>query len=248
MKISPKKRFSQNFLKNDEISKKIAALVSKKNILIEVGPGTGCLTKNLFEHKNLHLVEIDLDCVNYLKKKFPQLNERIKNENFLSLDLKKTFGQKLSIIGNFPYNISNKIFSKIIKDKDCIIELIGMFQKEVAERICNNKGKNRGFNSIMIQAFYDCEICFDVEKENFFPAPKVTSTVIKLIRNNRKKLNCDNQILESLLKHAFKQKRKKLRNALKNFNFDRNFDSILDKRAEELSFNDFELLAQNVNS
>ena len=248
MKISPKKRFSQNFLKNDEISKNIAALVSKKNILIEVGPGTGCLTKNLFEHEKLHLVEIDLDCVNFLKKKFPQINEKIKNENFLSLNLKKTFGEKLSIIGNFPYNISNKIFSKIINDKDCIVELIGMFQKEVAERICNKKGKNRGVNSIMVQAFYDCEICFDVEKENFFPTPKVTSTVIKLMRNNRKKLNCDNQILESLLKHAFKQKRKKLRNALKNFNFDRKLDSILDKRAEELSFNDFELLAQNVNS
>ena len=248
MKISPKKRFSQNFLKNDEISKKIAALVSKKNILIEVGPGTGCLTKNLFEHKNLHLVEIDLDCVNFLKKKFPKINEKIKNENFLALNLKKTFGEKLSIIGNFPYNISNKIFSKIINDKDCIVELIGMFQKEVAERICNKEGKNRGINSIMIQAFYDCEICFDVEKENFFPTPKVTSTVIKLVRNNRKKLNCDNQILKSLLNHAFKQKRKKLRNALKNFNFDRKLDSILDKRAEELSFNDFELLAQNVNS
>ena len=247
MKISPKKRFSQNFLKNDEISKNIAALVSKKNILIEVGPGTGCLTKNLFEHKNLHLVEIDLDCVNFLKRKFPQIKEKIKNENFLSLNLKKTFGEKLSIIGNFPYNISNKIFSKIINDKDCIVELIGMFQKEVAERVCSKKGKNRGFNSVMIQAFYDCEICFDVEKENFFPTPKVTSTVIKLVRNNRKKLNCDNQILESLLKHAFKQKRKKLRNALKKFNFDKNFDIILDKRAEELSFNDFELLAQNVN-
>ena len=248
MKISPKKRFSQNFLKNNEISKKIAALVSKKNILIEVGPGTGCLTKLLFEHKNLHLVEIDLDCVNFLKKKFPQLNEKIKNENFLSLNLKKTFGEKLSIIGNFPYHISNKLFSKIINDKDCIVELVGMFQKEVAERICNKKGKNRGYNSILIQAFYDCEICFDVEKENFFPTPKVTSTVIKLVRNNRKKLNCDNQILESLLNHAFKQKRKKLRNALKNFNFDRKFDLILDKRAEELSINDFELLAQNVNS
>ncbi len=248
MKISPKKRFSQNFLKNNEISKKIAALVSKKNILIEVGPGTGCLTKNLFEHKNLHLVEIDLDCVNFLKKKFPQLNEKIKNENFLSLNLKKTFGEKLSIIGNFPYHISNKLFSKIINDKDSIVELVGMFQKEVAERICNKKGKNRGYNSILIQAFYDCEICFDVEKENFFPTPKVTSTVIKLVRNNRKKLNCDNQILESLLNHAFKQKRKKLRNALKNFNFDRKFDLILDKRAEELSINDFELLAQNVNS
>ena len=248
MKISPKKRFSQNFLKNDEISKKIAALVSKKNIIIEVGPGTGYLTKNLLEHKNLHLVEIDLDCVNFLKKKFPQLNEKIKNENFLSLNLKKTFGEKLSIIGNFPYHISNKLFSKIINDKDCIVELVGMFQKEVAERICNKKGKNRGYNSILIQAFYDCEICFDVEKENFFPTPKVTSTVIKLVRNNRKKLNCDNQILESLLNHAFKQKRKKLRNALKNFNFDRKFDLILDKRAEELSINDFELLAQNVNS
>ena len=248
MKISPKKRFSQNFLKNNEISKKIAALVSKKNILIEVGPGTGCLTKNLFEHKNLHLVEIDLDCVNFLKKKFPQLNEKIKNENFLSLNLKKTFGEKLSIIGNFPYHISNKLFSKIINDKDSIVELVGMFQKEVAERICNKKGKNRGYNSVLIQAFYDCEICFDVEKENFFPTPKVTSTVIKLVRNNRKKLNCDNQILESLLNHAFKQKRKILRNALKNFNFDRKFDLILDKRAEELSINDFELLAQNVNS
>ena len=144
----------------------------------------------------------------FFKKKFPHLNEKIKNEDFLSLNLKKTFGEKLSIIGNFPYNISNKIFSKIINDKDCIVELIGMFQKEVAERICNKKGKNRGVNSIMVQAFYDCEICFDVEKENFFPTPKVTSTVIKLIRNNRKKLNCDNQILESLLKHAFKQKRK----------------------------------------
>ena len=248
MKISPKKRFSQNFLKNDEISKNIAALVSKKNILIEVGPGTGYLTKNLLEQKNLYLVEIDLDCVNFLKKKFPHLKEKIKNEDFLSLNLKKTFGEKLSIVGNFPYNISKKILSKIINDKDCVVELIGMFQKEVAERICNKRGKNRGVNTIMVQAFYDCEICFDVEKENFFPTPKVTSTVIKLMRNNRKKLNCDNQILESLLKHAFKQKRKKLRNALKNFNFDRKFDSILEKRAEELSFNDFELLAQNVNS
>ncbi len=248
MKISPKKRFSQNFLKNDEISKKIAALVSKKNILIEIGPGTGFLTKNLCEHENLHLIEIDIDCVNFLKKKFPQLNERIFNDNFLSIDLKRTFKEKVCIIGNFPYHISNKIFKKVIEDRDCVVELIGMFQKEVAERICNKKGKNRGFNSIMIQAFYDCEMCFDVEKENFFPTPKVTSTVIKLVRNNRKKLNCDYQILESLLKNALKQKRKKLRNALKSFNFDKKFDSILEKRAEELSFNDLELLAQNVNS
>ena len=102
MKISPKKRFSQNFLINNEISKKIAALVSKENILVEVGPGTGFLTKNLFEHKNLHLVEIDLDCVNYLKKKFPKLDDKIKNKNFLSLNLKKNIWRKIKYNRKLP--------------------------------------------------------------------------------------------------------------------------------------------------
>ncbi len=242
-KIRAKKKFGQNFLTNEDIAKKIvnSINVQKYNRILELGPGTGMLSKYLITVCDPILIEIDEEAVCYLKKHIPQINNIILAD-FLKIDLKPFLKKTNAIIGNFPYNISTQILFKILNYKNNIQTVVGMFQKEVAERICSKpKSKKYGIISVLIQAYYDAEILFNVEKENFFPQPKVESSIIKLTRNNVKQLSCDEELFKILVKTSFNQRRKKLKNALKTkiIDFEKIDLDLLNKRAEELSVNNF---------
>tara|TARA_B100001250_G_scaffold53452_1_gene41571 strand:- start:1107 stop:1871 length:765 start_codon:yes stop_codon:yes gene_type:complete len=242
MNVIPKKHFGQHFLINENISKKIADALDleKSNNIIEIGPGTGSLTKFLIpKSNNLQLIEIDCQAVDFLKKQFP--NTQIIHCDFLKLDLNKISWENYNIIGNFPYNISTQILFKIIEHRNNIHEVIGMFQKEVANRICSKpKNKTYGIPSVLIQAFFNCEQLFDVDADNFQPKPKVNSAIVKLTRNHTIYLGCKYDDFKKIIKSAFAQRRKKIKNALKNFtNLDNVDATLLSKRAEELSVSDF---------
>ena len=201
----------------------------------------GMLSKYLIKKCNPKLIEIDKESVDYLKKNIPELNNIILGD-FLKIDLKVLLKKKNAIIGNFPYNISTQILFKILTEKTHIQTIVGMFQKEVAERICSKpKSKKYGIISVLIQAYYNTEILFNVKKENFSPQPKIESSVIKLTRNNVETLNCDEEKFKVLVKNSFNQRRKKLKNSLKNqiIDFQKIDLDLISKRAEELSVADF---------
>ena len=242
-KIKAKKKFGQNFLINENIAQKIVNSINYKkyNQILEIGPGTGMLSKYLIKQCDPILIEIDKEIVNYLKKNIPEINNIILAD-FLKIELKSLLKSKNAIIGNFPYNISTQILFKILNYKDNINTVVGMFQKEVAERICSApKSKKYGISSILIQAYYNTEILFHVKKENFKPQPRVESSIIKLTRNKVKKLNCNEEKFKFLVKQSFNQRRKKLKNALKKqiIDFKKIDLDLMDKRAEELSVQDF---------
>jgi len=250
MTVKAKKELGQHFLTNKEISLNIVNSLhpDKTRHIIEVGPGVGALTDFLKQRNNpLTLVEIDADSVEYLKKKFSEKN--IIHADFLQLELKKLTIDPCAIIGNFPYNISSQILFKIIDNRDIIFESVGMFQKEVAERICSKpNSKKYGILSVLTQAYFNCEYLFEVSPDNFHPKPKVNSAVIKLTRNKTKKLACNHREFTQVVKIGFNQRRKKLKNALKKFSNldDSNLTSILSKRAEELSVKDFIMLTNQI--
>jgi 16S rRNA (adenine1518-N6/adenine1519-N6)-dimethyltransferase len=219
-KVTPKKRFGQHFLKDLSIAEQIADTISTdvKNVL-EVGPGTGALTQFLLNNPNINLqaVEVDMASYDYLQEKYPQL--KIFREDFLKMDFSQIFNNQIfGIIGNFPYNISTQILFKVLTNRDKVPFLAGMFQKEVAERICASNGsKTCGITSILAQAFYKVEYLFTVPEHVFVPPPKVKSAVIRLTRNDVKKLNCNEKLFFAVVKTAFNQRRKTLRNSLKSF-------------------------------
>tara|TARA_B100000965_G_scaffold404208_1_gene434334 strand:- start:1160 stop:1924 length:765 start_codon:yes stop_codon:yes gene_type:complete len=249
--VKAKKYLGQHFLLNEEIALKISKLISKNNNVLEVGPGMGVLTKYLLNNrKDLKVVEIDPESIVYLKKNYPELEKNIINGDFLKLDISKIFCSNFSIIGNFPYNISSQILFKTFENKDKINELVGMFQKEVAERIACLSGKKRGILSVLIQTFYDVEYCFSVDEIEFSPPPKVKSGVIKITRNNREFLNCNEKLYKNIIKVAFNQRRKTLKNALKCFDLkiDENIRKLISLRAENLSVEDFIYITNNVKS
>jgi len=245
--VKPKKHLGQHFLKDDEICKRIALLYFKNSVsklLIEVGPGMGALTKHLtkLDDINLFCIEYDLESVNYLKEKAILNNENIIQGDFLKLDLNDLFKtNQFDVIGNFPYNISSQILFKCLEYKDQVHQITGMFQKEVAERICSNPGsKSYGILSVLMQAYYNVEYCFTINEDAFIPPPKVKSAVINCIRNKQKALPCDEKEFKIIVKTAFNQRRKTLRNALKSiYNKPENKFPFQDKRAEQLSVNDF---------
>ena len=244
-KIKPKKYLGQHFLKDENIARKIVESLSISNYsnVLEIGPGTGVLTKYLIEKKiNLKLVEIDSDSVNFLKSNL-QIDPLIILENdFLKLQLDDVFTDKFAIIGNFPYNISTQIIFKALEYKNLIPELIGMFQKEVAERICETKGsKKYGILSVLTQAYYDTEYLFSVPPSVFTPPPKVVSAVIKLVRKKQTEINYNEKLFFKVVKQSFQQRRKTLRNSLKTFNLTDSLreDTIFDLRPEQLSVKDF---------
>jgi 16S rRNA (adenine1518-N6/adenine1519-N6)-dimethyltransferase len=244
-KIKPKKYLGQHFLNDENIARKIVESLSISNYLnvLEIGPGTGVLTKYLIEKKiNLKLVEIDSDSVNFLKSNL-QIDPLIILENdFLKLQLDDVFTDKFAIIGNFPYNISTQIIFKALEYKNLIPELIGMFQKEVAERICEKKGsKKYGILSVLTQAYYDTEYLFSVPPSVFTPPPKVVSAVIKLVRKKQTEINYNEKLFFKVVKQSFQQRRKTLRNSLKTFNLTDSLreDTIFDLRPEQLSVKDF---------
>ncbi len=243
--VKPKKHLGQHFLKDQKIASDIAdALTGHSNYkaILEVGPGTGVLTQFLMEKEfAVHAIEMDRESVAYLKQNFIQLTDNLIEGDFLKMDFGSITDQPLAVIGNFPYNISTQIFFKVLENKDQVPEIVGMLQKEVAERIAAPPGsKTYGILSVLLQAFYDIEYLFTVPPEVFNPPPKVHSAVIRLKRNSVKELDCDERKFKTVVKTAFNQRRKTLRNALKSLTFaTAPNEHLLTLRAERLSVEDY---------
>ena len=253
--VRAKKKLGQHFLKDINIAKSISETLTFENYntVLEIGPGMGTLTDFLIPvTDDLNLIEIDKEAVEYLENKYPNLKSKIIEGDFLKLDLNQIFGNKLfAIIGNFPYNISTQIIFKTIEYRDQIPFFCGMFQKEVAERICESPGsKKYGIISVLTQLFYKTDLLFEVHPNVFNPVPKVYSAVIQLIRKNNTNLNCNEQLLFRIVKLSFQQRRKTLRNSLKNFNISEKLreDSIFDKRPEMLSGFDFVQIVKRIDN
>ena len=242
--VTPKKSLGQHFLNDLSIAKKIVESLSPCQNILEIGPGTGILTQFLLKkNNNLKLVEIDNESVNFLILELKINKSIIYNQDFLNLDLSKIFeNNNFSVIGNFPYNISSQIVFKIIENRKLIPEMCGMFQYEVAERICENEGsKKYGIISVITQAFFETKLLFEVSNNFFSPPPKVNSAVILLKRKKNLKIDCDEKLFFKIVKLSFQQRRKTIRNSLKQINLSDNLreDIIFDKRPEQLSVNEF---------
>lgn len=247
-KVKAKKHLGQHFLNDQNIAEDIVnQLVPVNNTILEIGPGMGVLTQFLAKQEtDLRVVEIDRESIFYLRLHYPKL--QIIEGDFLQLNFDEITDGNISVIGNFPYNISSQILFKAFENRDKITEVVGMFQKEVAERVASVKGKKKGILSVFLQAFYDIEYCFTVNEDVFTPPPKVKSGVIKMIRNNRRKLDCDEKLFIRVVKSGYNQRRKTLRNALKTFSLNKNSETekLLEKRAEQLDVEDFIILTKNV--
>ncbi len=217
MEVRAKKALGQHFLTDQSIAKNIVGALQGRQAL-EVGPGMGGLTQYLLPRPELALkvIELDNESVVYLKKHYPELGDNLIEGDFLKMDLDGIFEGEYSVIGNFPYNISSQIFFKILEHRDRIPEVVCMIQKEVAERIAEKPGtKTYGILSVFLQAWYDIEYLFTVGSGAFNPPPKVQSAVIRLTRNSRTDLGCDEKLFRTVVKTAFGQRRKTLRNSLK---------------------------------
>ena len=253
--VRPKKFLGQHFLRDTNIARKIVDALQLPGdgptSVLEIGPGTGVLTRFLLMRENidLKLVEIDRESVDHLRKELPELSEKIIKADFLEMDLDNLFPGSYCIIGNFPYNISSQIFFKVLDHRDRVEQVVCMLQKEVADRIASKHGnKTYGILSVLLQAFYDIEYLFKVSPGVFNPPPKVMSAVIRLTRNGRKKLDCDENLFQHLIKQAFQKRRKTLRNALKHLNLPGPVDELdlMDKRPEQLSVADFIFLTSSI--
>lgn len=250
--VRAKKSLGQHFLNDEGIARDIVDALQTRNAhVLEIGPGMGVLTQFLMEKRDIDfkVVELDRESVEYLRQRFPSLVPHIIPADFLKLDLAEMYTSPVSIIGNFPYNISSQILFKILENKDLVTESVGMFQKEVAERIASAPGKKMyGILSVLLQAFFDIDYLFTVHEHSFNPPPKVKSAVIRLRRNPDKHLNCDETLFKMVVKTAFNQRRKTLRNSLKTLQFPEGFlaDEIFAKRPEQLSVADFERICQHL--
>ncbi|MCP9198987.1 16S rRNA (adenine(1518)-N(6)/adenine(1519)-N(6))-dimethyltransferase RsmA [Gramella sp. GC03-9] len=251
--VRAKKHLGQHFLKDENVAKKIADTLSYQGYdkVLEIGPGMGVLTKYLLEKDTeVHVIEIDTESVAYLENNYLHLRGRIHEKDFLKYDLSQVFGdEQYAIIGNFPYNISSQIVFKVLELRDQIPEFSGMFQKEVAKRICEKEGsKTYGILSVLVQAFYEAEYLFTVPPSVFNPPPKVDSGVLKLTRKENYSLPCDEKLFFRIVKMGFNQRRKTLRNSLKNLNLPDNLreDAIFGSRPEQLSFQQFIELTQKI--
>lgn len=241
--VRPKKALGQHFLKDLNIARKIVGsldLYAPADVL-EIGPGMGVLTQFLVENENINLavVEIDTESVEYLNSRFDKKAVRVISTDFLKMDLAGIFPDKFYVIGNFPYNISSQIFFKILENRTLIPQVVGMIQKEVAERFTAQPcSKSYGILSVLLQAFYDIEYLFTVNESVFVPPPKVKSAVVRLKHNSRQSLGCDEKLFKTVVKTAFNQRRKVLSNALKSMNSTVP-EQFAAKRAEQLSVEDF---------
>lgn len=252
--VRPKKFLGQHFLKDKNVALRIVdSLVLAKGVnhVVEIGPGTGVLTQHLLMNPDIDLkvVEIDRESVAYLTEHFPALKNRIISGDFLDLEIEKDFPPNLLLIGNFPYNISSQIFFKILDYRNQVSQVVCMIQKEVADRIAEKEGtKTYGILSVFLQTFYDIEYLFKVPPGVFFPPPKVMSAVIRLVRNQRIKLECDETLYRKVVKQAFQNRRKTLRNALKILNLPPSISKLdlMDKRAEQLSVEQFIFLTNEI--
>ena len=246
MSVKAKKHLGQHFLRDENIAKKIADTLSLSGYtnVLEIGPGMGVLTKYLLEKDiTTYVIEIDTESVAYLQTHYLNLAPRIIEKDCLKYNLNEVFNEEqFSIIGNFPYNISSQIVFKTLEMRDQIPEFSGMFQKEVAKRICEKEGsKTYGILSVLVQAFYDAEYLFTVPPSVFNPPPKVDSGVLRLTRKENYSLPCDEKLFLGVVKTAFQQRRKTLRNSLKTFNLSDNLKAnvIFGKRPEQLSVDEF---------
>ncbi len=248
MPVRPKKRLGQHFLKDDNIARKIVNSLQydRAESILEIGPGTGVLTKYLFSlGENINLIEIDRESCEYLIGQFPERSGSIIHGDFLKDDISALLVYPAAIIGNFPYNISSQIFFRILENRRVVDQVVCMIQKEVADRIRAPHGsKTYGILSVLLQAWYDIEFLFRVPPQVFDPPPKVQSAVIRLTRNRRTDLGCDEDIFRRVVKAAFNHRRKTLRNSLKgHFRLPEMPQDYLSLRAEQLSVNQFIELA-----
>lgn len=243
--VRPKKFLGQHFLRDKNIAARIvdALDVAEGSYVLEIGPGMGVLTEFLMKKPiELWLCELDRESVAYLKDSYPNLSERIVEGDFLELDFAARFGAPFAIIGNFPYNISSQIFFRVLDAHSQVNQVVCMLQKEVADRLASPPGsKVYGILSVLLQAYYDIDYLFKVPPGVFHPPPKVNSAVIRLRRNAVGRLACNEQLFRKVVKQGFQNRRKTLRNALKNLNLAASVYnlSLMDKRAEQLTVEDF---------
>lgn len=250
-KVRAKKKFGQHFLNDKELAEKIVESLKVEDVdqVIELGPGMGVLSEYILKKPyKSSFIEIDKEAIDYLVQNFPEIEGKIIESDFLKVDLDANFKGNLAIIGNFPYNISSQILFKMLDHKEQVLELVGMFQKEVADRVIAPPGsKVYGIISVFVQAYYNSEHLFTLGPEKFSPPPKINSAVIRLTRNGVDKLNCDEKLFVRIVKQTFNQRRKMIRNTLKSFGIDSEFESeYLTKRPEQLSVSDFIELTRQV--
>ncbi len=265
--VTPKKRLGQHFLRDENIARKITGFLNLDYpLVLEIGPGTGVLSKYLLDHQVLdpYFMEVDHESVVYLNETYPQISDRLIEADFLTSDLSgfppsvipacpsgrshasSAISPPFTIIGNFPYNISTQILFRVLENRDRIPEVIGMFQKEVAERIASPPGnKTYGILSVLLQAFYDIDYLFTVNETVFYPPPRVKSAVIRLRRNKTLKLDCNEEVYFRVVKTAFNQRRKTLRNSLRSLTGSINaagvesLSDLFSLRPEQLGVDDF---------
>jgi 16S rRNA (adenine1518-N6/adenine1519-N6)-dimethyltransferase len=250
MSIKPKKSLGQHFLIDNNIAEKIVnAIPAEPEKLVEIGPGTGMLSKLILEEKGYDpiFIETDFDAIEYLQANYPDIESKLVHADILKADLREIIHCNYQIVGNLPYNISSQIFFKILEDRDRIQSAVVMIQKEVAERISTGPGsKTYGILSVLLQTWFDIEYLFTVSENVFHPPPKVKSAVIKLTRNNTRDIGCKPEFYFKVVKAGFNQRRKTLRNALKpvlgNTDISKH-EEVLSKRAEQLSVEQFVELA-----
>lgn len=253
--VRAKKHLGQHFLRDLDIAQRIVdSLSASQKRVLELGPGTGVLTQYLVKRKDidLKLVELDIESVDYLKAHYFELEGRIFFKDFLKIDLKEFFTEPFALIGNFPYNISGPIFFRVFEYRNQIPEVVGMLQKEVAERLAAGPGsKTYGVLSVLLQAFYNIEYLFTVDEHVFDPPPKVKSGVIRLVRNDVESLGCDEKLFVKVVKAIFNQRRKAIRNSLKAIEFNKEAISdhdYLTRRPEQMSVQDFIELTKMVEA
>ena len=242
--VRPKKSLGQHFLTDQNIAKKIVEQLSPDvESVIEVGAGTGVLTQYMVDdiRDKFYVIEIDRESIEYLQQHYPMLGDHLIQGDFLRSDLSQFAKQNMAIIGNFPYNISSQIFFQVLKYKELVVEVVGMVQKEMAERMAAKEGtKTYGILSVLMQAWYDIDYLFTVHENVFNPPPKVKSAVIKMRRNATTDLGCDEKLFVSIVKQAFNQRRKTMRNSLRPMLNPEIIDNeVFNKRPEQLSVQEF---------
>lgn len=254
--VKPKKQLGQHFLVNQKIAMDIVDALDRGGNAIEIGPGMGVLSQYLFQRPelNMRLIEIDQESVEYLNANYPDKKDNVVYGDFLRLDPDTFFGagEEFSVIGNFPYNISSQIFFRILEFKDRVPMIVGMLQREVAQRLASGPGsRDYGILSVFLQAYYDIEYLFTVHEDVFNPPPKVKSGVIRLRRNGVKSLDCDEVLFRKVVKATFGQRRKTIWNGLKSLGYDLNAlreDPMVKFRPEQLSVAQFVELTNMVTA
>lgn len=248
--VKAKKHLGQHFLTDLNIAQKIVNSLPKDDTpILEIGPGTGVITQYMIDKPQFRAFDIDEESIAFLKEKYPQYESKIHYQDFLEADLSPLANEgRFYLIGNFPYNISTQIMFKVLDHRNDITCVVGMFQKEVAQRIAEKPGsKTYGILSVLLQAFYKIEYLFTVSEHVFNPPPKVKSAVIRLTRNETEKLNCDEELFFKVVKASFNQRRKTIRNSVKLLSGNSAINSLyLDKRAEQLSVSQFVELTNSV--